>query len=147
MHQSVEDKIINALDIEPNEVEETVTVANVCCSTGDPEKDADDDLEHARQNLRLVLEKAQDALDTTIEFARASEKPQAYEAIAAILSATTSAANTLMGVHKTRREITKKAEANGSTTVNQTAVFVGSTNELLKMIRDATKPVLDVDGK
>lgn len=119
-------------------------VAPVCMSSGDPEADADHDLLHARQNLRTILEKAQDALDANIDFARQSDNPKAYEALAQILSAAVSASTALMGVNKTRNDIRTKVEKErGPQNVNNTVVFT-TTNELLRLVREQAK-VIDAE--
>ena len=129
------EKSVNEMTPTPEE-EVTDEIAPVCVPSGSPEVDADVDLQHARQNLRTILEKAQDALDANIDFARQSDNPKAYEALAQILQAAVSASTALMGVNKTRSEIAKKQQAAaGNPTVNNNTLMV-TTSDLLKMIRE-----------
>lgn len=140
---SFEDSVEN---LSPKIVTEpTSEIAPVCISTGIPEEDADNDLQHVRVNLRVLLEKAQDALDANIDFARQSDNPKAYEALAQILQAAVGASTALMGANKTRNDIRAKSGKveNTTTNVNNTA-FVITTHDLLKMVRES-KDVIDAE--
>lgn len=150
MKPPVSDRINDALglsdfeksvnELTPADQEVSDDIAPVCVASGSPEVDADVDLQHARQNLRTILEKAQDALDANIDFARQSDNPKAYEALAQILQAAVSASTALMGVNKTRSEIAKKEKAAAAPTVNNNTVML-TTSDLLKMIRDNVEDV------
>jgi hypothetical protein len=123
----------------------TDEIAPVCVATGDPERDADADLQYARQNLRVMQEKAQEAVDACMDFARQSDNPKAYEALAQILQAGITASTALMGVNKTRTDIRLKSGKDGSVApnVNNTAVVI-TTTDLLKMVRESNE-VIDAE--
>ena len=148
MKPPVSDRINDALGLASFEqsVEEMIptptapieeVVAPACVQTGDPERDADNDLQYARENLRTMQEKAQEAVDACMDFARQSDNPKAYEALAQILQAGISASTAIMGVNKVRADIRAKSgkAESGPTSVNNTAVVI-TTTDLLKMVRD-----------
>lgn len=132
-------------DAPAEEVVVTDEIAPVCVASGDPERDADTDLQYARQNLRVMQEKAQEAVDACMDFARQSDNPKAYEALAQILQAGISASTSLMGVNKTRTDIRNKSgkSESGGPNVNNTAVVI-TTTDLLKMVRDSSE-VIDAE--
>jgi len=145
MKPPISDRINDALGLAPFEEsvdamiptpEVSEEIAPVCEASGDPNIDADADLQHARTNLRSVLEKAQEAVDSNLSFAQQSDNPKAYEALAQIIAATVSASTALMTVNKTRQDIRSKTEkAAGPAQVNNTAIML-TTHDLLRMVRD-----------
>lgn len=159
MKPPISDRINDALGLSSFEesvealtpTEETVApvptdeIAPVCVASGDPERDADADLQYARQNLRIMQEKAQEAVDACMDFARQSDNPKAYEALAQILQAGITASTSLMGVNKTRTDIRLKSGKDGSVApnVNNTAVVI-TTTDLLKMVRESNE-VIDAE--
>ena len=71
-----------------------------------------------------------------LEFARQSQHPRSYEVLSTLLKTLTDANKDLLSLSKTRKELTKTDDQ--PQTVNQN-LFVGSTAELAKMLKDGLK--------
>jgi hypothetical protein len=102
--------------------------------------DADKDYKEVRINLKCIIEKSQEAIEGIIELAQESQQPRAYEVIAQLIQSSLEANNKLMDLHRRMKEI-KKQEQTKTTSVTNNSIYVGSTAELQKMIREQRKAV------
>lgn len=94
------------------------------------------DYEVARENFHELIEKGKDAFDDIITIARESEKGRDFEVAAGILKNVLDANQQLLDIHKKVRDIANyKQQKEEKTTINN-ALFVGSTTELSKMLKD-----------
>ena len=97
-----------------------------------------DDFEYARVNIIAAIDKGQEALSGILDVAGMSQHPRSYEVVATLLNSITSANKDLMELQKRKKDLLKSDEpAKGGPTTNN--LFVGSTAELLKMIKDKKK--------
>jgi hypothetical protein len=102
--------------------------------------DADDikkDYEYARGNLYSLVEKGQEAINGMLELAQESEMPRAYEVLGQLIKTTTETTEKLMALHKIKKDVEEDAPK-GPTTVNN-ALFVGSTTELAKLLKQQSQ--------
>ena len=96
-------------------------------------KDDDIDYNYARENYYNLIERNQDAIEEMLEIAKQSEHPRAFEVVGQLIKSGLDANKELMGVHKTKKELSIE-KTNSTTNVNN-AVFVGSTAELQKLLK------------
>ena len=90
------------------------------------------DFRYTRENLYTLLERGQDAVDELLEIAKASEHPRAFEVVGQLIGKLTETNKELMGLHKAKKELnTERGPANVTN-----ALFVGSTSELQKMLKE-----------
>lgn len=101
-------------------------------------KDADSDYTEVRRNLKCIIEKSQEAIEGIIELAQDSQQPRAYEVVAQLIQSSLEANNKLMDLHRRMKDI-KKQEPGKTTNVTNNSIYVGSTAELQKMIREQRK--------
>ena len=101
--------------------------------TKQTEDDSDSDFQYARENLYNLIERGQDGLDELLEIAKASQHPRAFEVVGQLVDKLTTTNKELLNLHKSKKDI--KTEKGGPTSVNNN-LFVGSTAELQKMLRD-----------
>ena len=87
----------------------------------------EDDYDHARENLRKLLLDGQSALQTALSVAQQSEHPRAIEVV-----------GNLIHQQKQKLDAPVKGDVKKEVT-NNNAIFVGSTAELTKMIKNMTK--------
>jgi hypothetical protein len=92
----------------------------------------DDDYELARANLRKIIESGGNALDDLIQLADTSQHPRAYEVIGSLIKSLSDANKDLLELSKRKRDLTGET---GTKTINNN-LFVGSTTELQKMLKD-----------
>jgi len=101
------------------------------------EEDIENDYDFARKNLYDVIGKGTDALDHLIELAKVSEHPRAFEVVATLSKTLMDANKDLLNIQKKVKDLQKEEEAKGGDVKNVTnALFVGSTAEMLKMLKD-----------
>jgi hypothetical protein len=100
----------------------------------------DDDFEFARTNLYVALTKGATALEELAEIARQSQHPRAYEVLAGLLKNFGDVNDKMMELHASKQDLAAQATNGVEGSSNQrplvgNAVFVGSTSELLQLIK------------
>lgn len=103
--------------------------------------DAEHDFELARKNLQELAKKGNKALDELILLAQNSEHPRAYEVVATLIKTLADTNKDLLDARKRKIDIDKArgvSPSEGSKTVNNN-LFVGSTSELQKFLRERAK--------
>ena len=94
------------------------------------------DYEYTRGNLYSIIEKGQQAIDGILDVAEQSDMPRAYEVAGQLIKSVSDATDKLMTLQQKLKEV--EEEVKGPTNVTN-ALFVGSTADLTKMIKDAQK--------
>ena len=123
-------------------IEVSNTPENGCVRRKDEMRDVSEeiqkDYEYTRANLYSLIEKGQESLNGIMELAGESASPRAYEVAGQIIKSVADTTDKLMELQKKVKEID---EDNHKTTNNVTnnAVFVGSTSELSKMLKQGFK--------
>lgn len=102
------------------------------------QRDLMKDYEESRQRLKEVVSKGAGAVDDILAIARESEHPRAFEVAATMIKTVADANEKLLAMQKQMKEITGQKN-NGQLNVGKAAIFVGSTAELSKMIKNETK--------
>lgn len=125
---NVEGKIVST---EPTEMVEKIE--KISSDIDDIKKDYD----YTRGNLYSLIEKGQEAINGILELAQESEMPRAYEVAGQLIKNVADATDKLMDLQKKLRDI-EEEKPKGPTTVNN-ALFVGSTAELAKLLKQQTQ--------
>lgn len=102
--------------------------------------DVKKDYDYTRGNLYSIIEKGQEAINGILELAQESEMPRAYEVAGQLIKSVSDATDKLMDLQKKLKDVNKEEESKGPTTVNN-ALFVGSTADLQKMLKNAGKDI------
>lgn len=118
-------------DVEPIK-EQSVDTLPVILEDGANQIDAD--AEFARTNMRELISNGNRALTELASVANQSESPRAYEVLATMMKNLAEMNKDLLELQKRKKELAPQSESNKSVNIDK-AVFVGSTNELLKMIK------------
>ena len=103
-------------------------------TTDDVKKDYD----YTRGNLYSIIEKGQEAINGILELAQESEMPRAYEVAGQLIKNVADATDQLMDLQKKLKDVEEEKQSRGPSTVNN-ALFVGSTAELAKMLKQGVK--------
>lgn len=98
-------------------------------------KNVDYDYDKTRGNLHTLLEQGKEALFYALEVAKQSEHPRAFEVVGGLMKQLSDINHQLLDLSEKRQKMKKSEESPQVGTVNNTAVFVGSTDELNKMIK------------
>ena len=105
-----------------------------------PKEDKNDikkDYEYTRANLYSLIEKGQEAINGIMELAGESASPRAYEVAGQLIKHVGDVADKLMALQKDTKSV-REDKQKGPTNVTN-ALFVGSTADLQKMLKDAKK--------
>ena len=124
-------KIEQSLDIETKIVPISKDAIEVAAS--DVPNDQQKDYEYSRAQLYRLVEKGQEAVDGILEIAQESGHPRAFEVAGQLIKSVADTADKLIDLQKKMKDIEAPAK-NGPTTVNN-SLFVGSTAELSKLIK------------
>jgi len=100
---------------------------------------AKDDFTVARSNIHNIIDTGSEALDKLMQIADQSQQARAYEVVAILMKNLLDANKDLLSIQKTIREIHDIEKPTNNTTVNHNNLFVGSTAELQKVIKDMKK--------
>lgn len=98
------------------------------------------DYEYTRGNLYSIIEKGQEAINGILELAQESEMPRAYEVAGQLIKSVSDATDKLMDLQKKLKDVNKEEDSKGPTTVNN-ALFVGSTADLQKMLKNVSRDI------
>mgnify|MGYP001215062057 CR=1 FL=1 len=147
---TIDDKINEALGITP---EKPATKAVVKQEFTPPvprledkdKEDVDNDYKYSRENYYNLIERGQDAIQGILDIANESQHPRAYEVAGNLIKQvadTVDKLQDLQGKLKTLKDVPNKTTAN----IKQ-ALFVGSSAELHKMLKNKNKNGLAKEDK
>lgn len=108
-----------------------------------PEETGDEQIDDealARAAIRNVITKSSDALDDAAKIVKETDHPRALEVFATLASAVSNAAKDLLEVAKSKKELRTESPSNPGGTHIENAVFVGTTEDLQKMLAKARAP-------
>jgi len=97
--------------------------------------DIDKDYKYTRAQLYSLIEKGQEALNGILELAGESASPRAYEVAGQIIKSVGDTTDKLADLQKKVKDLDEDAMKTPSNVTNN-ALFVGSTSELSKMLKD-----------
>jgi len=97
--------------------------------------DIEKDYAYTRGNLYSIIEKGQEAIDGILELAQESEQPRAYEVAGQLIKSVSDATDKLMDLQKKLKDVNEE-DKKSPTNVTNNALFVGSTADLAKMIKE-----------
>ena len=121
------------VDVEISNVPEAGCVRRKDTLT-DISDDAEKDYKYARAQLYSLIEKGQETLNGVMELAGESASPRAYEVAGQVLKSTADITDKLADLQKKMKDLDED-KPKGPSSVTNNAVFVGSTSELQKMLK------------
>ena len=92
------------------------------------------DYETSRAQLHSLVMKGQEAVDGILDVARASDHPRAYEVAGQLIKNVGDVADKLIDLQTKMKELDKE-EKTGPSNVTNNTMFVGSTADLQKMLK------------
>jgi|TARA_B100001964_G_scaffold141525_1_gene156013 hypothetical protein len=133
------EKLNNTFNITPTEVEVDSIQVSVGVDKEKPDRlaksDVERDYEYTRGNLYSIIEKGQEAINGILDVAEQSDMPRAYEVAGQLIKSVSDATDKLMDLQKKLKDVNKEEETKGPTNVTN-ALFVGSTADLQKMLKE-----------
>ena len=137
--QLVEQRIEKHLELGEEPPKNEVQVLNVPVTNNDDNEN--NDFKYARENLYHIIERGRDAMDELLEIAKAEESPRAFEVFGQLLKNMTDSQEKLMELHQKKQKLKNDGERQEVTKAQNVtnALFVGSTADLLKLVKKETK--------
>jgi len=96
-------------------------------------KDVENDYEYTRGQLYNLIEKGQEAINGILDVAQNSDHPRAYEVAGNLIKNVADISDKLMDLQKKVKEVSEEKQRGPTNVTN--AMFVGSTSELQKMLK------------
>ena len=124
--------IEKSLNVETSIVkkDEKTELPNVVLKKNDIEKD----YKYTRGQLYSLIEKGQEAINGIMEVAGESASPRAYEVAGQLIKSVADSTDKLMDLQKKMKDIDEEKQKTQSNVTNN-ALFVGSTSELSKLLK------------
>jgi len=102
------------------------------------EEDVEKDYKYSRAQLYSLVEKGQEAVDGALDVAQQSDSARAYEVAGQLIKHVADTADKLIDLQKKMKDIDEVKEKN-TTNVTNNSLFVGSTADLQKMLKQMKK--------
>ncbi|HIC84549.1 MAG TPA: terminase [Nitrososphaerales archaeon] len=96
--------------------------------------EADADYKYSRENFYSLVERGQAAIDGILEVAKEGEHPRAYEVVGQLIKSVAEVTEKLADLHDKMKKL-KEVPNNAPRNVTN-ALFVGSTKELQRLLKD-----------
>ena len=142
----LEEKVNEILGIEKTEPKQTKEFKPLVPRIEDKESpDVDNDYKYSRENYYNLIERGQEAIEGILDIAREGQHPRAYEVAGQLIGQVATTVDKLQDLQKKLKdlkELPKTANAN-----IKNALFVGSTAELQKMLKNETPKSKNVSPK
>jgi hypothetical protein len=131
--KKLNENLSDLFDVEPIQTVEHKPIVPVVIDHDDP---IVSDAQFARENIRELISKGNSAIDQLLLVARDTEHPRAYEVAAGLIKNLGDLNKDLLEIQKRKRDLAPKETAQSSGLSIDKAVFVGSTAELIKLVRN-----------
>ena len=125
--------IDKALNIESSIVEVEKSVEKIDIIPSKP-NDIRKDYEYTRANLYSLIEKGQEAINGIMELAGEGGSPRAYEVAGQLIKSVADTTDKLIDLQKKLKDVEEDTVKSPSSVTNN-ALFVGSTSELSKILK------------
>jgi hypothetical protein len=119
-------------DVEPIKEEPKVETLPAVVDYADP---VNADADFARDNIRGLVLQGNQAVDELMLIARDGQHPRAFEVLSGLMKNLADMNKDLLEIQKRKKDLAPKAEAQNNLNIDK-AVFVGSTAQLVKMLKN-----------
>lgn len=141
--KKLNENLSEIFDVDPIDLESDLDSKSTNLVVSEPQENVSDDVEIdysiARNNIKNLIRKGDDAIDELMKVAKGSEHPRAYEVAATFIKTLADLNKDLLDIQKKKNDLSP-TNKNATLDDNQTplidkAVFIGSTKELIKLIK------------
>jgi len=119
-------------DVEPIKEEPKVEALPAVIDYTDP---VNADADFARDNIRGLVLQGNQAVDELMLIARDGQHPRAFEVLSGLMKNLADMNKDLLEIQKRKKDLAPKAETQNNLNIDK-AVFVGSTAQLVKMLKN-----------
>lgn len=117
-----------------NDMNEIVPIESTSGEIIPENQDIQKDYEYTRANLYSLIEKGQEAINGIMELAGEGGSPRAYEVAGQLIKSVADTTDKLADLQKKIKDLEEDGKKTTNNVTNN-AVFVGSTSELQKMLK------------
>lgn len=136
----IDDKLNEILEVTAEQILAPAPIKKQEVAVIPESNDPQDDFEHGRENLYKLIEKGNEAIDGILSLAKESEHPRTYEVAGQLISTVSQVSQDLLGLQQRLRRLKEVPDTGPKNVTN--ALYIGSTNELQKLLKKNSK-----DGK
>jgi hypothetical protein len=134
----IDDSLSEVFDVQSTPQTEVIARDGEIISAGNTK--IEDDFDTSRNNLRILLQQGQEALQKSLDVAMQSEHPRAFEVVGNLMKQLADINQQLLDLHQQKQKLDEPSKAEKAKQVtNNNAIFVGSTAELNKLIKNMAK--------
>jgi hypothetical protein len=130
---SLNETLNTSSEIEVYEEASTLST-NIEIKNSSSSEDIKKDYQYTRANLYSLIEKGQEAINGIMELATESDQPRAYEVAGQLIKSVGDVTDKLIDLQKKLKDIEDESVKTTNNVTNN-AVFVGSTSELSKLLK------------
>jgi hypothetical protein len=94
------------------------------------------DYNYVRGNMYSIVEKGQEALNSALELAQETDSPRAYEVVGQLIKNISDSAEKIIELQRKIKDIEDDSSSKKGPTNVTNALFVGSTAELSKLLKN-----------
>ena len=134
----LEDNLNDILGIETESISTEEFKAPTVRKEDKTKDDIDNDYVNSRENYYELIEKGQKAIDGILDIAKEGQHPRAYEVAGQLIGQVAGTVDKLQDLQKKLKDL--KDLPKTATPQIKNALFVGSTTDLQKMLKDKDKP-------
>tara|TARA_B100000287_G_scaffold103431_1_gene95630 strand:- start:695 stop:1120 length:426 start_codon:yes stop_codon:yes gene_type:complete len=130
------DDINDALDIEATEVSSDIVQSQRKAKAERDKPEEDKDYEYSRAQLYSLIEKGQDAVNGILDVADQSQSARSYEVAGQLIKHVADTTDKLIDLQQKMKDL-KKEDPKGPSSVTNNALFIGSTSDLQKFLKQS----------
>jgi len=124
-------------DVSPlNEKKPKTEVVTTRYNEPNMDEDLTDAYQQSKENLQGIIDSGKDAMEEILQIAKAGQHPRAFEVYGGILKNMVDANKELLAIQKQIRSMDDSKKESKSQTNIDKAIFVGSTTELQKLLKN-----------
>ena len=144
MIKNIDARIDDVLGITSDIKQEIIVPKPLVPRPNDSYEDADADYKYSRENFYSLVERGQDAVDGILELAKESEHPRTYAVAGQLIKTVAEVAEKLADLHEKMKRLKELPDHAPKNVTN--ALFIGSTKELQKLLKDNKSNGQDIQG-
>jgi len=124
-------------DVSPlNEKKPKTEVVTTHYNEPNIDEDLTDAYQQSKENLQSIIDSGKDAMEEILQIAKAGQHPRAFEVYGGLLKNMVDANKELLAIQKQIRSMDDSKKESKQTTTIDKAIFVGSTTELQKLLKN-----------
>jgi seryl-tRNA synthetase len=145
--KSVDEKLEDVFNL-PKSVGDIVEIEPVSTKPIERIDSVSTDFETVRANLYSIIDKGNRAINGILHVASEGDSPRAYEVVSQLIKSVADANKDLLQLHKQLKEIKQDTPASTQSAQNITnqSIFVGSTNELQKLLKGKMQEIKQIES-